>query len=165
MNRVRKVRRLIISLIGILPLILSAANIQPVFASTSVSDISVKIFANRHTIRVGQNVTFTVKVTNLGPDPAPFVDVVHHLPDQLSVVSLTCDHGISPDGTFCEYSMIEPGETVISTLVATPNPSALPHKRYLVTKVTINFETADLVDPHLQNNSAAVTVHWVGSFH
>lgn len=163
MNSPRKFRRWIISLAGILPLILSAVNIQPVFADTTVSDISVRISADRHTVRVGQNVTFTVRVTNLGPDPAPFVDVYHNLPDQLSFVSLTCDLGISPDTPACEYSMIEPGQTVVSTLVATPNQDA-PHKRHLVTTATIQFETADVVDPHLRNNSDSVVVRWVGRF-
>lgn len=165
MNRLRKIRRLLVSLIGILPLVLSLANIQPVFADTSASDISVKIFADRNTVRLGQNVTYTIKATNLGPDPANFVDVVHNLPAQLTFVSLTCDHGISPDSPNCEYSIIEPGETVTSILVATPNPSVLPHRRHLVTKTTINFETADMTDPQLSNNSASVTVRWVGRFH
>jgi uncharacterized repeat protein (TIGR01451 family) len=164
MNKLRKLRHWFVSLIGILPLILSLANSKPVFADTSVSDISVRIFADRHTVRLGENVTFTVKVTNLGPDPAPFVDVYHNLPDQLSFVALTCDLGISPDTPACEYSLIEPGQTVVSTLVATPNPAALPHKRYLVTTATIQFETLDVVDPHLRNNSASVAVQLVGRF-
>lgn len=165
MNKFKRVYRLIVSLIGILPLILSLAIVNPAFADAATSDISVKIFANRHTVRLGQNITFTVKATNLGPDPAPFVDIYHNLPDQLSLVSLTCDHGISPDTPACEYSVIEPGETVVSTLVATPNPNALPHKRYLVTTATFQFENVDTVDPHSRNNSDSVAVLWIGRSH
>ncbi len=48
-------------------------------------------------------------------------DVGFSLPDQLNLVSMTCDRGISPDTPFCEYSTLAAGETVVSTLVATPN--------------------------------------------
>lgn len=164
MNKLGKLRQWIISMIGILPLVLSLVNIQPAFADTSTSDISVTITADRRTVRLGQNITYTVRATNLGPDTANFVDVVHNLSPQLSPISLTCDRGISPDGPFCEYSVIEPGETVVSILVATPNPDA-PHRRHLVTKVTIDFETTDTFDPHLRNNHDAVSVRWVGRFH
>ncbi len=163
MNRFGKARRWIVSLIGILPLVFSLANVHPVLASGATADMSVTITANRHTVRLGQNVTFTVRATNLGPDPAPSVDVIHKLPAQLKIVSLTCD-GPSPDGLFCEYSLIQPGQTVVSTLVATPDPTALPHKRHLVVNAVINFETTDVTDPHLKNNSDSVAVQWVGKF-
>ncbi len=164
MNRLRKVRRWVVSLVGILPLILSMASVKPAFADTSASDISVRIFANRKTVHLGQNITFTVRVTNRGPDAANSVDVIHHLPAQLRLVSLTCDLGVTPDFLFCEYSTIAPGQTVVSTLVATPDPAARPHKRYLVTSATINFE-ATTNDPNLNNNSASAVVLWVGRFH
>ncbi len=162
MKKFRKVHYLIVRLIGVLLLILPLANAKPAFADSSTSDISVKIFADRNTVRLGQDITFTVKVTNLGPDAAPFVDVYHNLPDQLSLVSLTCDHGISPDTPACEYSVIEPGETVVSILVATPNPDARPHGRYLVTTATFLFENPDTVDPHSRNNSDSIAIRWIG---
>lgn len=165
MNRFIRLRRWIVSVIGILPLILSLANIQPVFADGATTDISVRVSADRRTVRLGQTVTFTVRVTNLGPDAAPFVDVYHNLPPQLRFINMVCDHGISPDSPACEYSVIEPGETVVSTITATPDPTVLPHKRHLVMTATIQFENVDTVDPHLRNNTDSVSVRWVGRFH
>lgn len=161
MNQLRKARRWIVSMIGILPLLLSLANAKPVFASPG-SDIAVRIFADRKTVRLGQNITFTVKVTNLGPDDATFVDVYHNLPAQLRFVEMACDHGISPDSPACEYSLIRAGETVVSTITATPDPSVRPHRRLLTTMATIQFEESTAVDPHLENNSASINVHWIG---
>jgi uncharacterized repeat protein (TIGR01451 family) len=164
MNKLSKVRRWLISLIGILPLILSMANIQPVLAA-GTSDISVRASVDRRTVRLGQTVTFTVRMTNLGPDPANFVDVYLNLPDQLRLVEQTCDLGISADTPACEYSIIEPGQTVVSTVTATPDPGALPHRRHLVMKATVQFESTDTVDPHLRNNTDSISVRWVGRFH
>lgn len=162
MNKFGKVRRLVISIVGVIPLILSLVNVKPVFADAPRADISVSITANRRTVRLGQNVTFTVRVTNHGPAPAPFIDIYHNLPDQLRLVDMTCDHGISADTPACEYSIIEPGETVVSTVVATPNPDALPHKRHLVTTVTFMYEGPAPFDPHSRNNTDSVAVQWVG---
>lgn len=165
MNKLGKLRRWIVSLIGILPLVFSAVNFRPVLADTGTSDISVRASVDRRTVRLGQTVTFTVRMTNLGPDPANFVDVYLNLPDQLRLVEQTCDLGISADTPACEYSIIEPGQTVVSTVTATPNPDALPHKRHLVMTATVQFETTDTVDPHLRNNTDSISVRWVGRFH
>ncbi len=164
MNRFGKVRRWIVSLIGILPLIFSLANVRPVFAAGPKADISVTITANRHTVRLGQNITFTVRATNLGPDTAMTLDVYHNLPAQLRLVSLTCDFGISADTPACEYTNIMPGETVVSTLVATPDSTALPHKRHLAVTATYMFEDVATTDPHPKNNSDSVAVQWIGKF-
>ncbi len=162
MNKLSKARRFIVSMIGILPLILSLTNISPALADGTRSDISIKISVDRHVIRLGQNVTFTVKATNLGPAPAPFVDIVHNFPNQLRLVSLTCDLGISADTPNCEYSLIEPGQTLVSTLVVTPNPDVRPHSRELVVTANYSFENVGIVDPNSANNQASVDVLWVG---
>lgn len=156
-----KVRRWTLSIVSILPLILSLANITPVSADSARPDISVKITADRRSIRVGQTVTYTVKATNHSPNPAPMVDVYVYLPYQLSMVSMECAYGISPDTPACEYSVLAPGETVITTVVATPNPDARPHKRHLVTTTRIMFEDPT-IDSDPSNNAASVAVRWVG---
>ncbi len=162
MNRFSRTRRLIFSMIGILPLILSLTNISPALADGARSDISIKISVDRHVVRLGQNVTFTVKATNLGPDPAPFVDIVHNFPGQFRLVSLTCDLGTSADTPNCEYSLIEPGQTLVSTLVVTPNPDARPHRRELVVTANYQFENIDTIDPNSTNNQSSVEVLWAG---
>ena len=108
-------------------------------------------------------------MTNLGPNDASFVDVGFSLPDQLNLVSMTCDKGISPDTPFCEYSSLVSGETVVSILVATPNPSAKNHDRSVTMTSNVSFEVDCNFDPtnctfdsNGSNNSASVTTRLVG---
>jgi hypothetical protein len=73
--------------------------------------------ANLHHAKVGQEVTFTIVATNNGPDPADFF-VNEQALVGLEMVSETCDRGISPDTPFCEYGILQAGETVTTTVVA-----------------------------------------------
>jgi len=152
-----------------LPLIVSLGISKPAFAASATSDISVTIVAERSNVKEGQNITYTATMTNLGPDDANFTDVSFGLPDQLSLVSMTCDLGISPDTPFCEYSSLNAGETVISTLVATPNPDVQNHKKHLVTTAAVSFEVDCSFDPNCtfdpnnRNNSASVAIKLIGS--
>jgi uncharacterized repeat protein (TIGR01451 family) len=67
--------------------------------------------------KIGDTVTFTIVATNRGPDPAE-LDVVEQLTAGLALVANHCDRGISADGPFCEYGILQPGETVTSTVTA-----------------------------------------------
>ena len=169
MNTLIKYRRFIINLIGILPLIISLWSSKPAFAATSGSDIFVTLVADQSKVRVGQTITYTATMTNLGPDDADSVDVRFNLPIQLTLVSMTCDFGISPDTPFCEYSSLKAGETVVSTLIATPNPDAFTRERDLTVTADIlleqdcAFEPINCTfDPELGNNLASVSTKLIG---
>jgi len=168
MNELTKYRRFIIHIIGILPLILSLGSSKIALAATSTSDINVTLVADQSHLKMGQTITYTAIMTNLGPEDAVFVDVGFSLPDQLNLVSLACDRGISPDTPFCEYSTLAAGETVVSTLVATPTPGALTHDRKLTVTANVFFEvdcTFDpncTFDPELGNNLASVSTKLIG---
>src|SRR6266536_2389065 len=169
MNKLMKYRRFIMNMIGVLPLILSLGTSNVAFAASSTSNISVTIVAERNTVKEGQTITYTATMTNLVPKDANFVDVGFGLPDQLNLVSMICDLGISPDTPFCEYSSLNAGETVISTLVATPNPDVQNHKKHLVTTAAVSFEVDCSFDPNCtfdpnnRNNSASVAIKLIGS--
>jgi uncharacterized repeat protein (TIGR01451 family) len=168
MNILKNYRRFIVNLIGIFPLILSLWNTQPVFAATATSDISITLVADQSKVKMGQTITYTATMTNLGPDDAFFVDVGFSLPDQLNLVSMTCDRGISPDTPFCEYSTLAAGETVVSTLVATPTPGSLIYDRKDTVTANIFFEIDCSYDPNctfdpdLSNNSASLITKLIG---
>ena len=68
--------------------------------------------------KVGGAVTFTIVATNNGPEPAELDVYASQATDGLSPVELICDRGISPDTPACEYGILQPGETVTTTLVA-----------------------------------------------
>jgi len=165
MNTLTKYRRFIINIIGILPLILSLGTSEVAFAATATSDISLALVASR----AGETITYTATMTNLGPDDANSVDVGFTLPDQLRLVSMTCDRGISPDTPFCEYSTLAAGETVVSILVAKPNPGAQKGNPDLTTIANVFFEVDCsfdpdncTFDPNLSNNSSSVTIKLTG---
>jgi hypothetical protein len=107
-------------------------------------------------------------MTNLGPDDAVATDVGFSLPDQLRLVSMTCDLGISPDTPFCEYGSLNAGETVVSILVAKPNLGARKGNPELTTTASVFFEVdcsfdPDCTfDPDLSNNSASITMKLTG---
>ncbi|MEP6895774.1 MAG: DUF11 domain-containing protein [Chloroflexota bacterium] len=149
MNKFTKYRRFIVNIAGILPLIISLlGSSQVVLAATATSDISITMVADRSRVQVGQNITYIATMTNHGSDDAIFVDVGFSLPDQLNLVSITCDKGISADTPFCEYSSLKAGETVVSTLVATPNPSARNRDRSVMTTASVSFEIDCNYDPN-----------------
>ncbi len=162
MNKFKRFRQLVHGIVGILSLIISLSNSGRAMAAQNNADVLVTMVADKHQVRFGENVTYTVTATNLGSDAALFVDVIHTLSDQFNVVSMNCDRGISPDGPFCEYSILEPGESVVSTLVATPKPDAQNRERKAISAANIVFETADTVDSDSNNNSAAVMIMLIG---
>jgi uncharacterized repeat protein (TIGR01451 family) len=162
MNKLKIPRRFLIRMIGILSIIISLGNSGRALAAPNSVDVSVTIVADQSKVKPGQDITYTVTATNHGPDAALFVDVIHGLSDQLNVVSMTCDRGISADGPFCEYSILGPGETVVSILVATPKADAQNRERNVITTANLAFETADTVDSDSSNNSAVVTIKLIG---
>src|SRR5689334_6375645 len=97
MTKLKRFRYLITTATGILTLLFSPGITGRALDLQSGIDISVKVVADKSKVKFGENVTYTVTTTNLGSDIAPFVDVFHELPDQLQLVSMTCDRDISPD--------------------------------------------------------------------
>jgi uncharacterized repeat protein (TIGR01451 family) len=163
MNKLPKYRQLIVTAIGILSLVMLLWNSGRALAAQNVSDLSITMVADHSRVKVGENITYTVTASNLGPDPALFVGVTHGLADQLNFVSVTCDRGISSDGPFCEYSILEPGESVVSIFIVTPNPDIQNQDRNALTATaTISPQTADTIDSNSGNNWASVTVRLIG---
>lgn len=125
------------------------------------SDLAIQITADRSIVKVGQEVTYTVRMTNLGPDNAWFNTVIFTLPDDLLLVSMTCDLGISADTPACEYWEQPVGTTLVTTLTATPNPTTRPGTVVTTTAVA-GFLDLGFVDPDLSNNAASLQVRIVG---
>lgn len=164
MDAFSKYRYLAVGALGIVSLLVTVASTTPRAEAQSAqngSDVSVSIQADRATVKAGQDVTYTVTMTNLGPQDATFVDVALELPDSLRVVSITCDQGVSPDGPFCEYSSLPYGATLISTVVATPDGS-VRGSHNVTTSASISFENYDAFDPDGNNNSASVQTKLIG---
>lgn len=155
MHMPKNYRRFLLTAAGILSLILSMGSRATALAAPAGSDISVKMVANRGFVRPGQEITYTVTMKNLGPDDATFVDVGFQLPNELVMVSMQCDLGISPDTPFCEYSSLPAGSKVVSTMVATPK-SGFHRRSFVTTVASISFEAVDSFDPNTKNNTTSV---------
>ncbi len=75
----------------------------------------------------GENITYTLTVTNNGPDPAPSVIVTNNLPSTLTFVTCSATGGGACGGAGNDrtvtFSSIANGASVVITLVATVNSS------------------------------------------
>jgi uncharacterized repeat protein (TIGR01451 family) len=119
---------------------LSLPDVLPVAAQTG-ADVSVSITADRHSVKPGRNITFTIVATNVGDAAAQNVVVSGWQPDWFNFVAsgcnsptvpvtltgpLTCNVGYPPNGAV----YLPPGESATLTLVLTAitgNPKADRH--------------------------------------
>ena len=119
---------------------LSLPGVLPVAAQTG-ADVSVSITADRHSVKPGRNITFTITATNVGDAAAQNVVVSGWQPDWFNFVAsgcnsrtvpvtltgpLTCNVGYPPNGAVD----LPPGESATLTLVLTAitgNPKADRH--------------------------------------
>jgi uncharacterized repeat protein (TIGR01451 family) len=103
--------------------------------------------------KIGDQVTFTIVATNNGPDAAE-LDVVEGLSSGLTLVAHRCDRGITADGHFCEYGMIQPGETITTVVVA----AVVSKDSRNATNTTCVRSEQAISDPDSSNDCASASV-------
>jgi len=125
-------------------------------AAQETADLQIAKVAAEKTVRVGETVTYTVTVTNLGPGTATGVVFGDSLPDQLNLVDSTC----GAVSAFCSVESLPSGASATITIVATPIPNlGRGERRITNTAFVLQSETSD---PNPSNNQASVTVQFVG---
>src|SRR3954454_5495344 len=141
-----------------------AAGLCGLLAATAVAqeplnaDIAiVSKTANARHAKVGQLVTFTILATNNGPEPSE-LDVYDQPLIGLHMVEETCDRGISADTPACEYSEVQPGESVTTTVVAEVDGGV---GKYATNTACVSNESG-LPDPDPSNDCATTTVRIIG---
>ena len=139
--------------------VLVGGSVQPAAAQES-ADLALTKVADRKNVRIGENITYTITLTNLGSDTATGVVFGDPLPDPLNLVSFTCSQGTISGGPFCVVESVPSGASVTATLVATPitNP-AKSERRFTNTAFISESATPD---PNITNNSATVRTHIIG---
>ncbi len=125
------------------------------------ADLSVTIVDTPDPVLDGQDITYTITVTNAGPSTASTVTLNDVEPGGTSPAPLTPPAGWSctPQtgvGFSCTIASMPPGQAVF-TVVVQVGPS-LPDGRVLVNSVNVSSTTPD---PNLNDNAAAAqtTVH------
>ena len=80
-------------------------------------DLSITKVASAATAMIGDTITWTVTVTNAGPDTATNVVVIDNLPDGLEFVSgsLTVPPGVTCAGPVCTIASLAPGASGTGT--------------------------------------------------
>jgi uncharacterized repeat protein (TIGR01451 family) len=99
---------------------------------------------------VGDTITFTVTLTNAGPDDATNVSVSDDLPAGLTLVSATPSQGTYAGGVW-DVGTVIPGAPLTLTLTATVVSSSVETN-------TASISHSDQFDPNDANNTAGATV-------
>ena len=124
-------------------------------AQTCLADLAITKMDSPDPAHVGQNLTYTIVVTNRGPDKAVGVSVTDQLPKNAGYGSTTTTQGsctLKPSKTavVCTVGTMASGGSITITLVVKPT-----------SKGTItNTATATLTsptDPNTTNNTATAT--------
>uniref|UniRef100_UPI0005945613 DUF11 domain-containing protein n=1 Tax=Gorillibacterium massiliense TaxID=1280390 RepID=UPI0005945613 len=116
------------------------------------ADLSITNTVSSATPNVGDTITFTVTVTNNGPDLATAVEVTDLLPAGLTLVSAAPSQGTYISAT---------GAWTVGT-VTTASPASLTLRATVVSPAahtnTATISHADQLDPNTVNNTSSATV-------
>ena len=133
-------------------------NVRP-SAAQETADLAITKEVDKKNAKIGDNLTFTITLTNLGPSTATGVTFGDPLPDPLNLVSFTCSQG-SEVGSFCEVESIPSGGSITATLVATPIANPAKSERKFTN--TAFIQGSGTTDPNSGNDSASLSLHISG---
>lgn len=116
------------------------------------ADLSVSKTSSPNPVIVNQNLTYSIAVSNLGPDPVTDAEVVDTLPGGVTFVSANPGQGSCNEVggvVTCAVGAMNPGQTVVITMTVTPTAIG-----DAVNDVTVS---SSLNDPNTANNSDTET--------
>ena len=136
------------------------ANHDPIFFNVCVAptaDLSITKTASPDPVTTGDNLTYTVTVTNNGPDPATSVIVTDNLPAETTFVSCSSTGegvcGGSGNNRTVTFPLLPSGQSETITFVANVNCS-VADSTVISNTATVSSSTPD---PDPINNSATAT--------
>jgi uncharacterized repeat protein (TIGR01451 family) len=108
--------------------------------------------------KVGNNLTYTINITNNGPEPIERLDFTDTLPSTVNIISLTpeetCDWG--PEIAGCYFDDIASGESKTITVTVTPTSVGTITNKVELRSSTPNINSA--------NNSSTINTLVKGAF-
>jgi uncharacterized repeat protein (TIGR01451 family) len=116
-----------------------------------LADLSLQKTINNPTPNVGDGVSYTVKLANIGPSPATNVQVTDLLPSGLTFVSATPSQGTYSSST---------GLWTVGTVTTTASPTLVIQATVASASPLTNVASvthSDQADPNTANNSASAT--------
>ena len=119
----------------------------------TAADVSIAMVEGSSTALDGGDLTYTITVTNNGPQSAANVRATLPMPDGLAFVSGDTPMGTitaSPGQVVAALGTLSDGQTVVVTVVVQANAAGLLSETATV--------TSDSLDPDLTNNNATATV-------
>ena len=146
----------------LITLMLMLGMVQPVSAQELTADLALTKTADRTSAKIGQTITFTITVTNLGPGTATGIYFGDSLPDPLNFVSSSCDKGEAFWG-LCRVESLAAGESASITVVTTPITNPAKSERKFSNLAYIEEMTS--FDPNPSNNTDSVTLRIIGKTH
>jgi uncharacterized repeat protein (TIGR01451 family) len=123
-------------------------------AEPGTADLSLTKVAAQNTVREGGTVTYTVTVTNLGPELATGVVFGDPMPDQLNLVSSTC----GDVSAFCTVDSLPVGGSATMTIVATTITNLARNERRISNTAFVAESQTPDSDPGNDQDSAIVRV-------
>jgi large repetitive protein len=143
-------------------LILMLGIVSSASAQEPGADLALTEVADQTRAKIGENITLTITVTNLGPDTATGIYFGDSIPDPLNFVSSSCDRG-TPFWGLCRVDSLAVGESATITLVTTPITNPAKSERKFTNLAYI--AEATIFDPNPQNNTASLSFQIVGNTH
>jgi uncharacterized repeat protein (TIGR01451 family) len=119
-----------------------------------VADLAVSDTVSNSTPNVGDVITYTVTLSDIGPDPATGVTVTDLLPAGVSFVSATTSPGTTYLSTTGVWTVgtVNPGQGGSQTLSLTAQVVSL-----IAQTNTATISATDQFDPDTANNTASAT--------
>lgn len=119
----------------------------------NTTDLGIQMTAEPEGVAVNERVTFTLTVTNHGPNPATNTQIVNHLPDGVVYRSSSVDCRESPQGILtCDLGELLARASATVTIEATVGESALPTLR-------ATAAVANLAGPDSNSENDTATIY------
>ena len=142
------------SILGLLAAAMLVAAAAPPAAQAAATPRSLRPPSKKRS--GSEAVTYTVTVTNLGPDVTTGAVFGDPIPDQLNLVASTCG-AIS---AFCAVETLPSGASATPTILATPIPNLEQGERLITNPAFVAQPTT--IDPNLSKDQASATVRVFG---